>query len=174
MKKYGIKIVLGITTVGGFSLLGLREAHALASVDFAIEEICSHMMGNLGGLLMAAAGVGGIASAAFGNMKAMYSCLVTAIGAFGINSVLSLHFATAALKCQPGGGGTGGNVGTGGGTVVSRANIKESEVSRFNPEKAAKGFIAATNQSDSEGVSSSESTEEVKADGEEDSDLDLF
>lgn len=167
MKKYGVKIFLGTFIISGFSFLGLREAHALASVDFAIKEICSHMMGNLGGLLMAAAGVGGIASAAFGNMKAMYSCLVTAIGAFGINSVLSLHFESAATKCTSGGGGANG------GRVVAKASIKDSEVSKFNPENAAKGFIAATSASAPERDVSAEGAE-VKVEAEEDSDMDLF
>jgi hypothetical protein len=100
----------------------------------------------------------------------MYSCLVTAIGAFGINSVLSLHFESAAGKCNPGGGGGGGA------RVAAKASIKESEVSKFNPEQAAKGFIAATSGSTPEGDGSenveSGNTEEVSA--EEETDMDLF
>ncbi len=168
MNNRYLKLIFGTTIFASVGIFKIGDAHALASVDFAIEEICSHMMGNLGGLLMAAAGVGGIASAAFGNMKAMYSCLVTAIGAFGINSVLSLHFEAAAGKCNPGGGGTA--------RVVAKASIKDSEVSKFNPEQAAKGFIAATSGATPEGDGSenveSTKTEEVSA--EEETDMDLF
>ena len=167
MNNRFLKVIFGTTIFASVGIFKLSDAHALASVDFAIEEICSHMMGNLGGLLMAAAGVGGIASAAFGNMKAMYSCLVTAIGGFGVNSVVSLHFEAAAAKC---------NGGSSQARVVTNASIKSSEVSKFNPEKAAKGFIAATSQSNPEGDGSenveSANTEEVGA--EEETDMDLF
>jgi hypothetical protein len=118
------------------------EVSALASVEFAIKEICQHMQGNLGGLLMATAGVGGLISAAFGNMKAMYSCVVTAIGAFTISSMLSLHFDAAAGHCNGGGG-----------DAVARTKVAKSkkgdaeiaEVSRFNVESAVKAYIDKSN-----------------------------
>ena len=150
----------------------LPSAHALASVDFAIREICNHMQGNLGGLLMAAAGVGGIASAAFGNMKAMYSCLVTAIGAFGISSVLSLHFASAAGKC------TGTPAAPIKRTIaVAEKQLATPEVTGFNPENAAKSYISYSKNEEAVAndatKSESDVTEEAKVE-DEDSDLDLF
>ncbi len=167
--------IIGFSIVSCFALiLYIPTAHALASVDFAIEEICAHMQGNLGGLLMAAAGVGGIASAAFGNMKAMYSCLVTAIGAFGISAVLSLHFPDAANKCS---GGAGGGAGAGGAARVAAKSISSAEVSKFDPEQAAKSFISLYNKSEEseeseDVVKESDVTNEQLED--ENSDLDLF
>lgn len=95
------------------SLLGMlvfaEAAFAFESVRFAIREICGHMMGNLGGLLMVVAGIGGLASAAFGNFRASQSLIITAIGAFAISSILSLYFPTAAAECvAPGAGGGNG------------------------------------------------------------------
>lgn len=167
--KGSLKVILGSIIVAGVTTTGLSDAHALASVDFAIKEICGHMMGNLGGLLMAAAGVGSIASAAFGNMKAMYSCLVTAMGAFGVSTVLSLHFQAAYTLCK--GEESGGTT-----KVAENVGTKYSEVSKFNPEQAAKGFIAATNGSTPEGDGSENAEPEsnVQADSEEESDMDLF
>lgn len=159
-------------------ILYVPSAHALASVDFAIREICSHMQGSLGGLLMAAAGVGGVASAAFGNMKAMYSCLVTGIGAFGISAVLSLHFQDAYAKCS----GSNSVPPPPGARTVQDFTQKNAEVSGFDPESAAKKYISYSKNEDAEvsetdkAKSESDVTEEVKAENtqDEDSDLELF
>jgi len=96
-----------ITTASFLGMIVVPEAaFAFESVRFAIREICGHMMGNLGGLLMVVAGIGGLASAAFGNFRASQSLIITAIGAFAISSILSLYFPLAAQSCvAPNGGG---------------------------------------------------------------------
>jgi len=164
-----------IIVVGAFILvfaIDIPSVHALASVDFAIKEICKYMEGSLGGLLMTAAGVGGIASAAFGNMKAMYSCLVTAIGAYGTSAVLSLHFADAADKCK-GAAGKAGDAGR----VKSEQPLSKAEVSKFNPENAAKAYISLYKDDNQEEniapKTESDVTDAAKAE-DEDSDLQLF
>ena len=71
-----------------------------ASAEFAIKELCSHIMGGFGGLLMTASGVGAIVSGALGNYKASYSLLIVGIGAFTIPTVLGFYFPNAAEICQ--------------------------------------------------------------------------
>ena len=81
--------------------LGQAEnAYAFDSAIWAIQELCGHMKGNYGALLMSTAGVGAIVSAAFGNYKASYGFIITGIGAFTITSMLSLYFPDAAQYCQ--------------------------------------------------------------------------
>jgi hypothetical protein len=132
------------------------SAFALQSVDFAITEICKHMEGSLGSLLMIAAGVGGIISAAMGNIRAMYSCLITAIGAFTISSMLSLYFPEAANKCS---NGTTGGGDTGGSTSreISSA-FKSARVSSFDAESVAKSYIERTSGLQNSEVIESEDT----------------
>jgi hypothetical protein len=157
----------GILSVG--YILIPTDVLALASVDFAIKEICSHMEGSLGGLLMATAGVGGIISAAFGNMKAMYSCIVTAIGAFAISSMLSLHFPEAANKCSNGGGA---------GAASRSASFDQTnlpQVSRFDAEKAVKSYLSVGKEKENEtGMGETESETQNPETDESESDLDLF
>ncbi len=86
--------------------LGAPEhTYAFESAKFAIKELCGHMMGNLGALLMTTAGVGAIVSAAFGNFKASYSLIITGIGAFSVSSMLSLYFPDAGTLCEEGSSG---------------------------------------------------------------------
>lgn len=92
-----------------FIALFAEAAFAFESVKFAIKEICGHMTGNLGGLLMTVAGIGGLASAAFGNFRASQSLIVTGIGAFAISAILSLYFPKAAGECS-GNAAAGGRV----------------------------------------------------------------
>ncbi|HMO17835.1 MAG TPA: hypothetical protein PKA63_06930 [Oligoflexia bacterium] len=158
-----------------FIFLQGSDAYALESVRFAIEEICAHMEGNLGGLLMATAGLGGLISAAFGNMKAMYSCVVTAIGAFTVSSMLSLYFPQAAQLCS----GNGGN-GAGARTKIERGLLdvdSRAEVSRFDVEKAVKTYIQM-GKSEAPISSDSENRSQISAENSEynqdNEDVDLF
>ena len=93
----------------GFVVLDValsENAHAFASARMAIEELCTYMQGSLGGLLTATAAVGAVTAAAFGNLKACYSLIVTGIGAYCISSAVGLYFPEAEGYCN-GGGGTG-------------------------------------------------------------------
>ena len=77
-----------------------ENAHAFESVKFAIREICGHMEGKLGGLLMTIAAIGGLAAAALGNLRAMQSMIITGIGAATVSAFLSLYFSAAAQECE--------------------------------------------------------------------------
>jgi hypothetical protein len=132
------------------------SAFALQSVDFAITEICKHMEGSLGSLLMIAAGVGGIISAAMGNIRAMYSCLITAIGAFTISSMLSLYFPDAAKTCSNGTSGGGDSGGRSSREIPG--NFKSARVSSFDAESVAKSYIERTSGLQNTEVIESEGT----------------
>jgi hypothetical protein len=101
-KGYIITFAIGLLM---FTLGSAEESYAFESAKFAIRELCGHMMGNLGALLMTTAGVGAIVSAAFGNFKASYSLIITGVGAFAISSMLRFYFPAAANECDSGGGG---------------------------------------------------------------------
>lgn len=128
-----------------FSLLSLllivvfaSNAFAFDSVKFAIREICGHMQGNLGGLLMTVAGIGGITAAAFGNLRASHSLIVVGVGAVAISTVLSLYFPKAAKECSgnnqlqgvDGNGQGAANLArvTAGNDLLERKNFEESAV----------------------------------------------
>jgi len=160
------------------------DLYALESVRFAIEELCQHIEGNLGGLLMVTAGVGGMISAAFGNMKALYSCIITGIGAFTASALLSLYFPEAYGICSGNGGGGGQ------GNRAAAKSYSATRVSKINEIDALNGFfrLGTPNQSENYGNDSDfrqaqandlsgeeaayESTDRPYAD--EDLDADLF
>ncbi len=146
--------------IGQFICLGLlicapMDAFGLASVQFAIKELCKHIEGNLGGLLMVTAGVGGMISAAFGNMKSLYTCIITGIGAFTASSMLSLYFPEAAGICS----GKGGGAGQGG-----RTKFEQTEVSKIDEVATVNKFF---------GIGDQPVSNEIDSDDEE-SDVDLF
>ena len=128
---------------------------ALESVKFAIKELCLHMEGSLGGLLMVAAGVGGMISAAFGNMKALYSCIITGIGAFTVSSMLSLYFPEAAKICSGAAG-----------TTRTKVSVEATNVSQVDEVAAVHGLFKSTK---SEAESNSESFGDEEA-----SDAEIF
>ena len=141
--KYSTKLKLGVGISFALLICAPFNVFALESVKFAIKELCGHMEGHLGGLLMATAGVGGMISAAFGNMKAMYSFIITGIGAFTVSSVLSLYFPEAAKLCEQ------GNAGNPGGRTKS-AQFQETNVSKIDEVTAINSFINnSSNQNES-------------------------
>lgn len=97
-----LTILFGISLI----ILGLKlqafaqgSTSSFPSAEFAIRELCSHMMGGLGALLMTASGVGAIVSGAFGNYKASYSLLIVGIAAFTVPTMLRFYFPRAADIC---------------------------------------------------------------------------
>lgn len=95
----------------GFILIGfasLETALAFESAKFAIQEICGHIQGNFGALLMSAAGVGAVISGAMGNFRASYALIIVGVGAFTTSAIMSLFFPDAAELCEQGPGGSGG------------------------------------------------------------------
>ncbi|MCB0323774.1 MAG: hypothetical protein KDD69_09385 [Bdellovibrionales bacterium] len=129
------RITACIVAAGGAVLLLPNDAFAFASARFAIEEICGHMTGSLGGLLMTVAGIGGLVAAAFGNFRASQSFIVTAIGAFAIGSVLSIYFEDAAAVCDSGGGG-------GGGGAITRTTAASARTEAGDPFNVVESDLA--------------------------------
>lgn len=154
--KYRMKLLLK-SLCFFLILLAPASCFALESVRFAIRELCQHIEGNLGGLLMVAAGVGGMISAAFGNMKALYSCIITGIAAFSASTMLSLYFQEAYSICTGNGGGGGAN---------QRTKIESSaQVSKIDEVSALNSFLK---------IGNSKNSEDVQIATEEDGDADLF
>lgn len=58
----------------------------------AVNAIMTYLEGTFGALVMAAAGIGAILAAAFGNYKAALSLMVVAVGAFILRSVMATFF----------------------------------------------------------------------------------
>ena len=58
----------------------------------AVNAIMTYLEGSFGALIMAAAGVGAIMSAAFGQYKASLSLLVVAVGSFILRSLMGTFF----------------------------------------------------------------------------------
>lgn len=131
--KIGKLICLGLLICAPINAFGLE------SVRFAIKELCQHIEGNLGGLLMVTAGVGGMISAAFGNMKSLYTFVITGIGAFTASSMLSLYFPEAYGICSGQGGGGGGGAG-------ARTKQEQSAVSKIDEVSAVNNFFHAGDQ----------------------------
>lgn len=136
-----------------FLAIFAESAFAFESVKFAIEEICGHMTGNLGGLLMTVAGIGGLASAAFGNYRASQGLIVTGIGAFAISSVLSLYFPKAAESCDGEGqanafDGFQGDVNPGGAEGLTRNGNFAFDPNPARNNRAAALAIAAGRNAD--------------------------
>ena len=61
-------------------------------IDAAVNAIMTYLEGSFGALIMAAAGVGAIMSAAFGQYKASLSLLVVAVGSFILRSLIGTFF----------------------------------------------------------------------------------
>lgn len=58
----------------------------------ALNMVLTYLEGSFGALVMAAAGIGAILSAAFGQYRAALSLMVVAIGAFILRSLMSTFF----------------------------------------------------------------------------------
>jgi hypothetical protein len=175
-KRKQIVTYLGAGILGVSVTIMPSDAFALASVEFAIKEICNHMQGNLGGLLMATAGVGGLISAAFGNMKAMYSCVVTAVGAFTISSMLSLHFESAARLCSSDDAGApGAHARMSKNRPADESDYsRTAEVSRFNVEQAVKTYIDKSNTAVGTNPGTDASLDKYVDSSHDESDMELF
>ena len=58
----------------------------------ALVAILTYLEGTFGALVMVAAGLGAILSSAFGQYRAALGCLIIAVGAFILRSVMSTFF----------------------------------------------------------------------------------
>ncbi len=92
--------------VAGLAVLGLGLSHEVSAqissgaainynddrINNAVNAIMTYLEGSFGALIMAAAGIGAIMSAAFGQYKAALSLMVVAVGAFILRSLMGTFF----------------------------------------------------------------------------------
>ena len=71
---------------------GLTTKYNDERIANAVNAIMTYLEGTFGALIMAAAGIGAILSAAFGQYRAALSLMVVAIGAFILRSLMSTFF----------------------------------------------------------------------------------
>lgn len=93
--------VLGIALltaglVNGANAQFFDEGQAITYNDHRLAEsvnaILLYLEGTFGALVMVAAGLGAILSSAFGQYRAALGCLIVAVGAFILRSILSTFF----------------------------------------------------------------------------------
>ncbi len=71
---------------------GLQITYNDQRLSDSVNAILTYMEGTFGALIMVAAGLGAILSSAFGQYRAALGCLIVAVGAFILRSVLSTFF----------------------------------------------------------------------------------
>jgi len=102
-------ICLGIGLSGEVFATGLGSARQGNIEDtriaLAVGVLFRFLEGSFGALIMAASGIGAILSAAFGQYKAALSCMVVAVGAFILRSMMNTFFNTTTVNSIGQGGG---------------------------------------------------------------------
>jgi hypothetical protein len=73
-----------------------------ARIASAVNVLFKFLEGSFGALIMAAAGIGAILSASFGQYKAALSCMVVAVGAFILRSMMNTFFNIQSIGSAPG------------------------------------------------------------------------
>lgn len=71
---------------------GLQVTYNDIRISDAVNAVLTYLEGSFGALVMVAAGLGAILSAAFGQYRAALGCLIIAVGSFILRSVLSTFF----------------------------------------------------------------------------------
>jgi hypothetical protein len=67
-------------------------------INNAVNAVMTYLEGSFGALVMAAAGIGAIVSAAFGQYRACLSLMVVSIGAFILRSIMDTFFNTTGIQ----------------------------------------------------------------------------
>jgi hypothetical protein len=67
-------------------------------IALAVSTLFKYLEGSFGALIMAAAGIGAILSAAVGQYKAALSCMVVSVGAFILRSFMTTFFNVDSLQ----------------------------------------------------------------------------
>jgi hypothetical protein len=67
-------------------------------IALAVSTLFKYLEGSFGALIMAAAGIGAILSAAVGQYKAALSCMVVSVGAFILRSFMTTFFNVESLQ----------------------------------------------------------------------------
>ena len=87
----GITILALGLTCGADAQAGFTHYNDMRVAN-AVNAILTYLEGSFGALVMAAAGIGAILSAAFGQYRAALSLMVVAVGAFILRSLMSTFF----------------------------------------------------------------------------------
>lgn len=87
-----------LANVGGGAGWQAREGDIEdARIASAVAVLFKFLEGSFGALIMAASGIGAILSAAFGQYKMALSCMVVAVGAFILRSMMNTFFNTSTI-----------------------------------------------------------------------------
>ncbi len=86
----GLMASAGAQTVEGAQFNDERIANA-------VNTLFTYLEGSFGALVMVASGIGAILSSAFGQYRAALGCLIVAVGAFILRSVMSAFFNTTTI-----------------------------------------------------------------------------
>jgi hypothetical protein len=81
----------------GNSLAGQGQIED-SRIAAAVSVLFTFLEGSFGALIMAASGIAAIVAAAFGQYKAALSCMVCAVGAFILRSVMQTFFNTQSVQ----------------------------------------------------------------------------
>lgn len=84
------------TSVGGVPNAGTGGIED-GRIANAVSTLFRFLEGSFGALIMAASGIAAIISAAFGQYKAALSCMVCAVGAFILRSMMNTFFNTTTI-----------------------------------------------------------------------------
>jgi hypothetical protein len=76
----------------GVGAIGGKADFDDARIANAVQTVMRFLEGSFGALIMAGAGIAAIGSAAFGQYKAAMSCMVVAVGAFILRSMMNTFF----------------------------------------------------------------------------------
>lgn len=82
---------------GGFSPAGSGTIED-SRIAAAVAVLFTFLEGSFGALIMAASGIAAIVAAAFGQYKAALSCMVCAVGAFILRSIMQTFFNTQSVN----------------------------------------------------------------------------
>jgi hypothetical protein len=80
------------TATNGFGAQNGKAGFDDARIANAVQTVMRFLEGSFGALIMAASGIGAIMSAAFGQYKMALSCMVVAVGAFILRSMMNTFF----------------------------------------------------------------------------------
>lgn len=97
----GVGLSADVFAQGGTGIGGVPNAGTGGIEDGRIANAVSTLFrfleGSFGALIMAASGIAAIISAAFGQYKAALSCMVCAVGAFILRSMMNTFFNTTTI-----------------------------------------------------------------------------
>ena len=77
---------------------GLTTTYNDVRISNSVNAILEYIEGTFGALIMVAAGIGAIVSAAFGQYRAALSLLAVAVGAFILRSILATFFNDSTIQ----------------------------------------------------------------------------